>query len=99
VSRDANPTRQDGFNAFSLSTRDQRRSGQMSGSGFLILGVAALAAYMGISWERARRAIFDVRVGRQRVSNLRHTAVRERLHAVLIVSASLLVIYLIARQR
>ncbi|KAB2346844.1 hypothetical protein [Actinomadura rudentiformis] len=71
----------------------------MSGSGFLILGVAALAAYMGISWERARRAIFDVRVGRQRVSNLRQAAVRERLHAILIVSASLLVIYLIARHR
>ncbi|MFG2006064.1 hypothetical protein ACGFNU_43630 [Spirillospora sp. NPDC048911] len=71
----------------------------MSGSGFLILGVAALAAYMGISWERARRALWDVRIGRQRVSNLRHTAVQRQFQAVLIVGGSLLAIYLIARQR
>jgi uncharacterized membrane protein YbhN (UPF0104 family) len=70
----------------------------MSGSGFLILGVAALAAYTGSSWERARRALFDVKIGRQRVSNLRQTAAKERLHAIIIVGIAILVIYLIARQ-
>ncbi|MFC9977708.1 hypothetical protein ACFVH6_43080 [Spirillospora sp. NPDC127200] len=71
----------------------------MSGSGILIIAIAILAAYMGMSWERARRANLDVRQGRKRVSNLRDTASRERFHALLIVSASLLVIFMIAKNR
>ncbi|MBO2449395.1 hypothetical protein J4573_20000 [Actinomadura barringtoniae] len=59
--------------------------------------MAALAAYMGSSWERARRAFFDVKVGRQRVSNLKQAAARERLHAIIIVGIAILVIFLIAR--
>ncbi|GAA1548826.1 hypothetical protein GCM10009678_34450 [Actinomadura kijaniata] len=85
--------------AFNLSLRTNRRSGQMNGSGLLIIAIAALAAYMGMSWERARRAIFDVRVSRKRVQNLRQTAMRERFHAVLIVTGSLFVIFMIARNR
>ncbi|WP_433324377.1 hypothetical protein [Spirillospora sp. CA-294931] len=84
---------------FNLSVGDLWRSSQMKGDGFLIIAIAALAAYMGSSWERARRAIFDVRMGRQRVSRLRETAFKERFNAILIVSASLVVIFMIVRYR
>ncbi|MQY02040.1 hypothetical protein [Actinomadura macrotermitis] len=71
----------------------------MSGNGFLVLCVAGLAAYMGMSWERARRALFDVRTGRRRVDGLRQAANRERFHAYLIVIASVAAIFMIARYR
>jgi hypothetical protein len=65
-------------------------------NGFLILGVAALAAYMGASWERVRRAASDVRAARQRVSSLRQAAGQQRLQTLLIIGGTLLVIILIA---
>ncbi|MFI0357368.1 hypothetical protein [Actinomadura sp. 9N407] len=67
----------------------------MNGNGFWLIVVAALAAYMGTSWERARRAGSDARLTRQRMSRLRATAGRERLHALMIAAAALAVIMLI----
>ncbi|MFC4908449.1 hypothetical protein [Actinomadura gamaensis] len=69
----------------------------MTGNGLLILAVAALAVYMGMTWERARRAMFDVRQGRRRVSNLRSTASRERGHAFWILICSVLVLFVVVR--
>ncbi|MEW2360342.1 MULTISPECIES: hypothetical protein [Thermomonosporaceae] len=69
----------------------------MNGNGFWFIVVAALAAYMGTSWERARKAGDDARLVRQRVSRLRATATKERLHALLIAAGALAVIMLIAR--
>ncbi|MCP2340984.1 hypothetical protein [Actinomadura rupiterrae] len=69
----------------------------MTGNGVLILAVAALAIYMGMTWERARRAMFDVRQGRRRVNNLRTTANRERGHAFWILICSVLVLFLVVR--
>ncbi|WP_242887837.1 hypothetical protein [Actinomadura litoris] len=69
----------------------------MSGTGFLLLGVAALAVYTGVHWERARRAVFDVRLGRKRVSSLRHTALRERAHTALLAGGTVVVFFMIVR--
>ena len=69
----------------------------MSGSGFLVICVAVLAVYMGTTWERARRALYDVRNGRKRVDSLRRSANRERFHAYLVVTAAAAVIFMIAK--
>ncbi|MFD0687415.1 hypothetical protein [Actinomadura fibrosa] len=69
----------------------------MSGTGFLLLGIAAFAAYVGMHWERARRALFDVRLGRQRVSNLRKQAAKERSQTSLIIVAAAVVLFLVVK--
>ncbi|MBW8486161.1 hypothetical protein [Actinomadura parmotrematis] len=69
----------------------------MNGNGFLVICAAALAVYMGMTWERARRALFDVRSGRKRVDNLKRAATRERFHAYLVVTAAAAVIFMIAK--
>ncbi|MEV5574554.1 hypothetical protein AB0L06_31355 [Spirillospora sp. NPDC052269] len=69
----------------------------MTGNAVLILAVAGLAVYMGMTWERARRAMFDVRQSRRRVTNLRVAASRERGHAIWIVACTVLVLVLIVR--
>ncbi|WP_067469642.1 hypothetical protein [Actinomadura macra] len=69
----------------------------MSGTGFLLLGVVVLAIYTGIHWERARRAVFDVRLGRKRVSNLRQTAAKERTHTAILVAGSAVVFFMVVK--
>ncbi|TDD67928.1 hypothetical protein [Actinomadura rubrisoli] len=69
----------------------------MSGTIVLLLGVAVFAAYTGMHWERARRAVFDVRLGRKRVSNLRQTAVKERAETALLVLSAGTVLFMVVR--
>ncbi|MFA1544220.1 hypothetical protein [Actinomadura monticuli] len=66
----------------------------MSGDGLLILALAALALYTGIHWERARRTVTDLRLGRRRVATLRQAAARERGHVVVIVAVMTLAFFL-----
>lgn len=81
---------------FNVSFREYG-GGQMSGTIFLLLGLAALAVYTGIHWERARRAVFDVRLGRKRVNSLRQTAAKERTHTALLVTGSMMVFFMIVK--
>ncbi|QXJ26002.1 hypothetical protein AGRA3207_007581 [Actinomadura graeca] len=67
------------------------------GTGLLLLGLAGLAIYTGIHWERARRAVFDVRLGRKRVSSLRQTAAKERTHTALLVAGSAMVLLMVVK--
>ncbi|MFC5182394.1 hypothetical protein [Actinomadura harenae] len=69
----------------------------MTENAVLVLAVAALAVYMGMSWERARRAMFDVRQSRRRVTTLRATASRERGNSIWILACTLLAVVLIVR--
>ncbi|WP_026416312.1 hypothetical protein [Actinomadura oligospora] len=69
----------------------------MTGNAILVLAMAALAVYMGMTWERARRAMFDVRQSRRRVTNLRATASKERGHAIWILACTVLVLVLMVR--
>ncbi|MEU5991243.1 hypothetical protein ABZ806_19930 [Spirillospora sp. NPDC047418] len=69
----------------------------MSGDGLLILGLAALAIYTGVHWERARRSVTDLRLSRRRVSNLRQAAARERGHVVAITAVAALAFFLAVR--
>jgi hypothetical protein len=69
----------------------------MSGTVLLLLGVAALAVYTGMHWERARRAASDMRFSRRRVVTLRRTAVRERGQATMIVAGALFVLVLVVK--
>jgi hypothetical protein len=69
----------------------------MSGTALLLLGVAALAVYTGMHWERARRAASDMRLSRRRVITLRRLAVRERGQATMIIAAALVVLVLVVR--
>ncbi|TDD76112.1 hypothetical protein E1293_27645 [Actinomadura darangshiensis] len=57
----------------------------------------ALAVYMGIHWERARRAASDMRLSRRRVMVLRQTVVKERGHVVVITGVAALAIFLAVR--
>jgi heme exporter protein D len=69
----------------------------MGGNVLLIILVAALAVYLGSSLERAKRAGQDARMVRQRVARLRAARSKEYLHAIMIVSGSLAVLFMIAR--
>ncbi|NKZ03367.1 hypothetical protein [Actinomadura latina] len=69
----------------------------MSGDGLLILGLAALAIYTGVHWERARRSVTDLRLTRRRVSTLRQTAARERGQVVLITAVAVFAFFLAVR--
>ncbi|WP_157610364.1 hypothetical protein [Spirillospora albida] len=71
----------------------------MSGSGLLLIGIAALAVYTGMHWERARRAMFDVKIGRKRVSNLRQTAAKEQRQTLMIIVIATVVLFLIVKAR
>ncbi|MEV4676911.1 MULTISPECIES: hypothetical protein [Actinomadura] len=69
----------------------------MSGDGLLILGLAALAIYTGVHWERARRSVTDLRLSRRRIATLRRTAARERGHVMLISAVALAAFFLAVR--
>ncbi|GAA1875468.1 hypothetical protein [Actinomadura bangladeshensis] len=69
----------------------------MSGDGLLILGLAALAIYTGVHWERARRSVTDLRLSRRRTSTLRQTAARERGHVLMISAVAALAFFLAVR--
>ncbi|TDB96217.1 hypothetical protein [Actinomadura sp. 7K534] len=69
----------------------------MSGNVLLLLGVAALAIYMGVHWERARRAVSDLRLSRQRITGLRQVVARERGHVAMIWAAAALALFLAIR--
>ncbi|GAA1825812.1 MULTISPECIES: hypothetical protein [Actinomadura] len=69
----------------------------MSGDGLLILGLAALAIYTGVHWERARRSVTDLRLSRRRTSTLRQTAARERGHVLVITAVAALAFFLAVR--
>ncbi|GAA2124260.1 MULTISPECIES: hypothetical protein [Actinomadura] len=69
----------------------------MSGTALLLLGVAALAVYTGMHWERARRAASDMRLSRRRVITLRRTVVRERGQATMIVATALVVLVIVVK--
>lgn len=69
----------------------------MSGNGLLLLGVAALAIYMGVHWERARRAVSDLRLSRRRIGSLRQVAVRERGQVTVIAAVAGLTLYVAVR--
>jgi hypothetical protein len=81
---------------FNLSCRGNG-GGFMSGDGLLILGLVALAVYMGVHWERARRAASDMRLGRRRVVILRQTAAKERGHVFLVTAVAALALFLAVR--
>ena len=68
----------------------------MGGNVPLLLGVAALAIYMGVHWERARRAMSDLRLSRRRIVGLRQVAARERGHVAMIWAAAL-ALFLVVR--
>ncbi|MFS2293349.1 MAG: hypothetical protein FWJ90_11695 [Actinomadura sp.] len=69
----------------------------MSGNGLLLLGVAALAIYLGVHWERARRATSDLRLVRARIGTLRQVVVRERGHVAVVWAAAALALFLLVR--
>ncbi|MFI0483591.1 hypothetical protein [Actinomadura sp. 9N215] len=69
----------------------------MSGDALLLVGVAALAIYTGVHWERARRAVTDLRNGRRRVSGLRQTVARERGQVAIITVVVVLTLYVVTR--
>ena len=69
----------------------------MRGDGLLILGLAALAIYTGVHWERARRSVTDLRLSRRRIATLRRTAARERGHVVLISAVAVAAFFLAVR--
>ncbi|MFI0406463.1 hypothetical protein [Actinomadura sp. 3N508] len=69
----------------------------MSGNALLLAGIAALAVYTGVHWERARRAVSDLRLGRRRVSNLRQAVARERGHVAIITVVVVLAAYVVAK--
>ncbi|MFG2091057.1 MULTISPECIES: hypothetical protein [unclassified Spirillospora] len=69
----------------------------MSGNVLLLLGVAALAIYMGVHWERARRAVWDLRLSRRRIVGLRQAAARERGHVAMIWAVAALALFLAVR--
>ncbi|MFE9106941.1 hypothetical protein [Actinomadura geliboluensis] len=69
----------------------------MSGDGLLILGLAALAIYTGVHWERARRSVTDLRLSRRRIATLRRTAARERGHVMLISAVAVAAFFLAVR--
>ncbi|QKW35693.1 hypothetical protein HUT06_17965 [Actinomadura sp. NAK00032] len=69
----------------------------MSGDALLILGLAALAIYTGVHWERARRSVTDLRSSRRRIATLRRTAARERGHVVLISAVAVAAFFLAVR--
>ncbi|WP_433469010.1 hypothetical protein ACQPZP_18280 [Spirillospora sp. CA-142024] len=69
----------------------------MRGDGLLILGLAALAVYMGIHWERARRAALDMRQSRRRAVTLRQTVVKERGQVMAITAVAALALFLVVR--
>lgn len=66
----------------------------MRGDGLLILGLVALAIYMGVHWERARRAASDMRLTRRRAVTLRQTVAKERGQAMLITTLAGLALFL-----
>lgn len=68
----------------------------MSGNGIIIILVAALAAFSGMAWERARRALYDLRRTRKAIGLLRETAQREQGRAALYVIIAVVVILFIA---
>ncbi|NVI90779.1 hypothetical protein [Actinomadura sp. BRA 177] len=69
----------------------------MSGDGLLILALAALAIYTGVHWERARRAVTDLRLSRRRVTLLRQVAARERGQVVVITAVAVAAVFLAVR--
>ncbi|CNG15072.1 Uncharacterised protein [Mycobacterium tuberculosis] len=69
----------------------------MSGDGLLILGLAALAIYTGVHWERARRSVTDLRLSRRRTSTLKQAAARERGHLMVISVVAALAFFLAVR--
>ncbi|MEU8346362.1 hypothetical protein SAMN05443665_103123 [Actinomadura meyerae] len=69
----------------------------MRGDGLLILGLAALAIYTGVHWERARRSVTDLRLSRRRIATLRRTAARERGHVMLISAVAVAAFFLAVR--
>ncbi|MCP9955809.1 hypothetical protein [Actinomadura madurae] len=69
----------------------------MGGDGLLILGLVALAIYMGVHWERARRAASDMRLVRRRAATLRHTVARERGQVMLVTTVASLALFVAIR--
>ncbi|XRQ16147.1 hypothetical protein ACN3XK_36350 [Actinomadura welshii] len=69
----------------------------MSGNVLLLLGVAALAIYMGVHWERARRATSDLRLVRGRIGVLRQAVARERGHVAMVWGAAALALFVFVR--
>ncbi|MFA1551238.1 hypothetical protein [Actinomadura chokoriensis] len=69
----------------------------MGEDGLLILALAALAAYTGIHWGRARRSVTDLRLGRRRAVTLRQGVAREPGHVMLVIIGSALALFLAVR--
>lgn len=69
----------------------------MSGDAVLFLGVAALAVYTGVHWERARRAVTDLRSNRRRTSGLRLAAARERGRVAMITVVAVLTVFVLIK--
>lgn len=69
----------------------------MGEDGLLILALAALAIYTGMHWERARRNVTDLRLGRRRIATLRRAAARERGHMLVVTGAAALAFFLAVR--
>ncbi|WUI03867.1 hypothetical protein OHR68_19360 [Spirillospora sp. NBC_00431] len=65
----------------------------MSEDALLLVGVAALAVYTGVHWERARRAVTDLKHGRRRVDGLRQAVARERGQVAMITVVVVLTLY------
>ncbi|TMQ80234.1 hypothetical protein ETD83_41835 [Actinomadura soli] len=69
----------------------------MGGNALLLVGVAALAIYTGVHWERARRAVRDLELGRRRVNGLKQAVTRERGHVAIITVVVVLALYVVTR--
>ncbi|MFC0041647.1 MULTISPECIES: hypothetical protein [Actinomadura] len=71
----------------------------MNVNGLLIVALAALCVCLGMTWERARHALFDAPPLRRRAAELSAAAFRDRASTLLIVTGCGLVVLAVAWPR